>query len=147
MKTTDKIIEAGKKLAKLDPNSKALKAAREWWKAGCLSFYSNQDFDILNSLEQAILAIEKTQGETMQNGEYFEFNDTCPVHGGEIKAEYDFGMGDATVYTFHGCKCGVAHDSERGHYKGQAYFNSYDVADGYARLVVAGNAADDARIQ
>jgi hypothetical protein len=44
------IIEVGKKLAKKNPNSKALKDAREWWEAGCFSKYSNQDCDILQAM-------------------------------------------------------------------------------------------------
>ena len=48
------IIEAGRKLAKLDADSQALKNAREWWAAGRKSLYSNHDFDILNSLNCAI---------------------------------------------------------------------------------------------
>jgi hypothetical protein len=46
----EKIVQAGKELAAINPNSNALKAAREWWKAGCYSQYSNQDFDILGGL-------------------------------------------------------------------------------------------------
>jgi hypothetical protein len=72
---------------------------------------------------------------------YFDFSDDCcPVHGSEVKKEYDFGMGDATVYTFRGCCCAVGYDSERGFYKGSCYFTNYNQASGYARLVAAGNA-------
>ena len=49
-----KIIEPGKELAAINPESKALKNAREWWGKGCYSRYSNEDFDILNSLISAI---------------------------------------------------------------------------------------------
>ena len=77
----------------------------------------------------------------MNDHEYFDFDDVCPVHEGELKAEYNFGMMDATVYTFVGCSCAVAYDSERGFYKGACYFTSYPNAEGYARLVVAGNSA------
>jgi len=49
------IREAGRKLAAIHPESQALTSARGWWKSGRLNAYSNQDFDILNSLNQAIL--------------------------------------------------------------------------------------------
>ena len=47
---SNQIIEAGRKLAKLNNSHPALISARQWWKAGCLCSYSNQDFDILQSL-------------------------------------------------------------------------------------------------
>ena len=54
-----KIITAGKKLALLNPNAPELKSAREWFKGGCISKYSNQDCDILQSLISASSRIEK----------------------------------------------------------------------------------------
>lgn len=67
--------------------------------------------------------------------------DTCPVHGGEVKKEYDFGMMDASVFVYQGCGCAVGYDCERAFYTGARYFTNYNNAAGYARLVVAGNAA------
>ena len=46
----NEIIEVGKKLAVKNPNSKALRNAREWCASGCFSCYSNQDFDILQAM-------------------------------------------------------------------------------------------------
>jgi len=60
--TQKQIIEYGKKLASLDPGNAALKRARDWWRAGCYSRYSNQDFDILNSLVCEVTRIEKSWG-------------------------------------------------------------------------------------
>ena len=77
----------------------------------------------------------------MTNGERFEFNDECPVHETEIKSEYDFGIQDSTVYTFKGCRCAVCHDSERGWMNGQTYWDSYEGAEGAARLIVAVNSS------
>ncbi len=54
------IVTIGRKLAKLAPNSQRLINAREWWKAGCLSAYSNQDFDILQGLLRDLELAEKT---------------------------------------------------------------------------------------
>jgi hypothetical protein len=48
------ITEAGKRLAVINPDSPALKYAREWWAAGRLSRYSMEDFDVLNGLQQEI---------------------------------------------------------------------------------------------
>jgi len=53
----EQILKAGKKLAALDPDNVALIGARRWWKYG--TTYSNQDFDVLQSLESAIWRIEK----------------------------------------------------------------------------------------
>lgn len=50
------IVIAGQKLASINPSASALTVAREWWKNGRLNAYSNQDFDILNGLNQSILA-------------------------------------------------------------------------------------------
>ena len=51
---TNEIIKAGKELATLNSENETLHAARKWWSEGCISRYSNQDFDVLNSLVCAI---------------------------------------------------------------------------------------------
>ena len=55
----EQIKEAGQRLATLDPNAKELINARTWWKTG--TTYSNQDFDILSSLNHAIYRIENAK--------------------------------------------------------------------------------------
>lgn len=49
---TEQIVETGKRLAKIRPNSQALKNAREWWKSG--SRYSNHDFDVLQAMSSEL---------------------------------------------------------------------------------------------
>ena len=63
------IIEYGKKLAELDPENRALKNARKWWKEGRLCRYSNEDFDILNSLVSSIaeIKIKEIQDELVED--------------------------------------------------------------------------------
>ena len=58
MSIKQQIVETGKKLASLKPESKALAAARQWWKDGQFSLYSNEDFDMLNGMVCEISAIE-----------------------------------------------------------------------------------------
>ena len=42
----------------------------------------------------------------MNNGDTFQnFNDCCPNHNTELKAEYTFGRNDAIVSTYTGCQC------------------------------------------
>lgn len=53
------IIKAGNLLAAIDPSSPALGEARQWWRAGRRSAYSNQDFDVLNGLVGALHHAEK----------------------------------------------------------------------------------------
>lgn len=48
-------IALGKKLAELNPNSLALKAAREWWSTGCL--YSNHDFDVWSAVLREVFEL------------------------------------------------------------------------------------------
>ncbi len=60
--------------------------------------------------------------------------DTCPVHGDEIKAEYDFGMTDARVTKWEcgccACQIGDALDDDG------TYHTNYRCAAGRARLGV-----------
>jgi hypothetical protein len=67
-----------------------------------------------------------------------DFDDECPVHGGEIKGEYDFGMMDATVYTFAGCHCAMSHTEND--MNDMVYHTSYNSAAGRASLRKAMNA-------
>ncbi len=63
------------------------------------------------------------------------FADECPKHGGEVKKEYDFGMSDATVYTYFGCKCATVLQKDLGGFEGTAALcDSYNEAAGIARL-------------
>ncbi len=61
--------------------------------------------------------------------------DTCPVHGAAEKAEYQFGLHDATVIKWRcgccACWIGDALDDEG------TYHTSYSAAAGRARLGVA----------
>lgn len=49
----------------------------------------------------------------MENGQHIkhnEYNWKCPVHGGEVRAEYEFGRyRDAVLITHYGCECCVVH--------------------------------------
>jgi len=60
-----------------------------------------------------------------------EYCDCCPEHGTPEKKQYDFGLRDATVITFSGCKCAVRINS----WNEVAYFTSYTNASGSATLV------------
>ncbi len=54
------IIRLGKELAQVDDKNRALLNAREWWKAGALSRYSNEDFVIMQTLQSAIDSINRS---------------------------------------------------------------------------------------
>ena len=74
---------------------------------------------------------------TPKNGETVteEYNDTCPMHSTPIKKEYDFGMRDATVVVFSGCKCAVKIDN----WNTAKYYTSYNEAAGSAQMTKAAN--------
>jgi len=82
---------------------------------------------------------------TLQNGIRIETRDYdfdfCPVHGGESKKEYDFGMEDATVIVYGGCQCAICIDKSAGFGDTGSYHTSYQSAAGVARLIVAGEDA------
>ncbi len=65
--------------------------------------------------------------------------DTCPQHGTELRAEYDFGMHDARVYTFTGCRCAVCCVIDA--IQDATYHTDYNSAAGRARLAAKMNAA------
>ena len=56
--------------------------------------------------------------------------DTCPIHGTEVRKDYDFGLNDATVTVFSGCKCAVCVNSWNDAY----YYTSYTAAAGKATM-------------
>ena len=44
-----------------------------------------------------------------------QYDEECPVHGGEVKKEYTFGRyADATIFTHHGCNCCVLITNDLG---------------------------------
>lgn len=67
--------------------------------------------------------------------------DTCPVHGGEVKREYTFGMSDADVLTYEGCKCACCINRADGFGDTATHHPSYTSAAGAARLIIAGEKA------
>lgn len=69
-----------------------------------------------------------------------EYNDACPVHGGDLTKEYNFGMGDATVIK-HSCGCCLVADDSG--LNDMTYFRSYSEAVGLARLIVAKGSRDN----
>ncbi len=70
----------------------------------------------------------------MENQTKFETNFECPVHRAEPKAEYDFGMMDATL-TVYECRCCSVH--LEGGMSEEWYFKSYEYAEGFARLAAS----------
>ena len=64
--------------------------------------------------------------------------ESCPEHGADCVAEYDFGMNDATVIKF-ACGCCVV-CCEDGT---AAYRTSYRAAEGQARFIVAKGRLDN----
>jgi hypothetical protein len=58
-KTCLDIKDVALRLKARDPENAALKQAREWWKAGRFSQYSNQDHDILNGLLQELMKLKR----------------------------------------------------------------------------------------
>ena len=74
----------------------------------------------------------------MKNGEFYtSFQDECPAHGTELKAEYEFGKyRDAAVMTFKGCSCAVCIKRD-GFKNSPQYFTDYKQAAGAARLTQA----------
>ena len=68
-----------------------------------------------------------------------EFEDCCPVHGGEVKKTYTFGStmsAETDVHVFHGCKCAVSesHDPVGTYPSVARYHESYSNASGVGRL-------------
>ena len=73
----------------------------------------------------------------MKDGDRIDGNfDECPLHGGYLKGEYDFGLGDATVCTYEGCRCATVWHPWSDQDGGQ-YYTSYAKAAGRAKLLVA----------
>jgi hypothetical protein len=84
---------------------------------------------------------------------YCENEDCCPVHQTDVKKVYDYGMGDAEVITFHGCRCALTVDCERGwcigaelkelgiDSCGTAYYDSFNHAAAKANMIKMHNAA------
>ena len=54
MTIIENIIETGKRLASINPNAQELSNARDWYRAGAVSRYSNEDTDVLQGLASAI---------------------------------------------------------------------------------------------
>ena len=66
-----------------------------------------------------------------------------PVHGTPCRKVYDFGMGDAELTVFRGCRCAVAQqfDPVGILQYSPVYFTSYAHAAGLARLCALEHAA------
>ena len=67
--------------------------------------------------------------------------DTCPAHGGDCRREYTFGMMDAEIYTYEGCKCAVVVQFTLAGGNSAALCATYNEAAGIARLQVALNSS------
>ncbi len=65
-----------------------------------------------------------------------EYDETCPIHGGDVKKEYSFGIyRDATIFTHECCKCCVLITYDMGGYvNDSAYRGSYSELQGAATL-------------
>lgn len=68
-----------------------------------------------------------------------DYNDVCPVHGGDVKKRYGFGSsmtGETDVYVFTTCRCAVAvrHDPVGTYESTATYHTSYDNASGVGKL-------------
>jgi len=66
--------------------------------------------------------------------------ETCPVHGHPVKKQYTFGMNDAEVSVFDGCRCAVCVDHGSACCGGReetdaTYHTDYDAAQGRASLI------------
>lgn len=69
-----------------------------------------------------------------------DYQDECPVHGGEQVAEYSFGMSDATIIK-HSCGCCLVADDSG--LNDMIYYRSYNDALGLAKMTVAKANLDD----
>ena len=78
----------------------------------------------------------------MRKFESKDYEDVCPDHGTEALKEYDFGAGDATIFTHDGCKCCVLITRDlMGFAHGKAAIGTYDELHGIARLQSAMNSS------
>ena len=127
--TTNKIIEAGKKLAAMHPTAKALKNARKWWIDG-------KDE---SSAERILIDLESATLVERQEVYGFYAGNECPIHGTPHRKMYTFGStmtAETDVCTFQGCQCAVSisHDP-CGTYPSVAKWNSsYANASGHGKL-------------
>lgn len=62
--------------------------------------------------------------------------DFCPAHGNECKQEYEFGMGDSTIYVYTGCSCACCLDTFND---SLTYHECYQDAKGQAILIKSQN--------
>jgi hypothetical protein len=87
-------------------------------------------------MSQAQVQEVKLPGTNITVFDASDYNDECPVHGGEMKKEYNFGIhNDATIFTHHGCRCCVMISHDLGGYvNDSAYLGSYDELKGCAVL-------------
>lgn len=134
------ILNYGKKLAAIDPQNPALKSAREIWRNGCFSRYSNEDFDIENSL---FTALQRAAKNGMAFDDWQE-EDGCPIHSEEsqVKKSYDFGLQDAEVFVFSGCQCAMCIEKPLAGGQGTPrYYKTYADATGEAILATQIHAA------
>lgn len=71
----------------------------------------------------------------------WDTSDGCPVHGTECRKVYEFGLRDAEIAVFSGCRCAVATQFDPCGILQYAprYFRSYNAATGLANLVKAVN--------
>jgi hypothetical protein len=65
----------------------------------------------------------------LQDGTEVNDVDRCSQHNTPQKKQYSFGMNDATVTTFNGCKCAVT----VGFMNDTHYFTSYEKAQSQAK--------------
>jgi len=76
----------------------------------------------------------------MRNHEFipdWDEADGCPVHSGEVKKAYDFGLREAEVVVFTACRCAVCVNHDGSDSKtAVTYHTAYNSASGRARLVV-----------
>ena len=82
-------------------------------------------YDELNELE--VNSEDNPQELDLLNG-----TDFCPVHNTEVKREYTFGMGDATIYVYENCPCACCLDDFNNEL---TYHESYQDAKGQAILI------------
>ena len=90
-----------------------------------------------------------TDHDALDHEEYSE-EMGCPVHGGDVKKRYTFGVyEDAEVFTFKGCKCAVCVNTaslQCGVALGGevTYHESYSGAQGRASLIKASESVKNA---
>lgn len=79
---------------------------------------------------------ESIHSATIKSFDSNEYDETCPIHGGEVKKEYTYGyFRDASIFTHQGCKCCVLLSTDMAGYTNEvAYLGSYDELHGMARL-------------